>query len=79
MSLYSFEAGVKPVASCKCGATVTYVRVADEIFPLEQYEAVSGERFQIVDFTTEPWTAVAIDQSSPESGYLDHRLTCPHQ
>lgn len=68
------------MASCKCGATVTYVQVSPgERIPLEQYEAVSGERYQIVDFATDPWTAVAIDQKSPESGYLDHRPTCPHR
>lgn len=66
------------MAECpRCHGTVTAVQVDGKVLPLDNYETVAGEnRYVIIDFSTEPWTADPIDPTTAVYGYTDHRMTC---
>lgn len=65
------------MSQCKCGATVTFVQAEVERLPLETFGTTMGERWVVTDFTTEPWTAIKLDPTSPVEGHPDHRVACP--
>lgn len=76
------------MADCKCGASVAFVQVSGPrvddgeeplVIPLESFDTPAGERYVIVDYATDPWTAEKVDQNSTRVGHADHRRTCPYQ
>lgn len=46
---------------------------------LESWSTTMGERYVINDFSTEPWTATALDPTVAAEGHPDHRESCPYQ
>lgn len=69
------------MASCACGAPVTWARTADgEKVPLDAVASLAGEgRYRVLDLNKRPWLVEPVTARAQVAAYTDHRLTCPRR